>query len=608
MWGRSNMLFGKTRDAEMRQFNFSLTWSFRFVALFVALIVLIPAPAFAQNYENQASQPIPRALSDADVRLYAQIFEVQERGEWTTADNLISRLENRVLLGHVQFQRYMHPTAYRSNFAELRSWMSHYADHPDAARIYRLAMRRQGDGGRAVTRPETRRWRVSAQPLDPFDHHNGARSTAERRRVRQIENHVTSLIRRERPTQSYNYLHEARTRNDLTQFEFDRVRSTIARSYYAEQRDDRALEIAGDVASQSRIALPDADWWAGLAAWRLGEIDQAAEHFRHLATAEMVDPWLRSAGAYWAARSYMRNFDPAQVIPMLEIAAAEPLTFYGILATRQLGRELEVDFDPAPLNQDDLAALMLDRGIERAVAFTQLGRRTDAEAELVRAHGRITNELDRAFLSLTAALDLPYAQLTTAIQSSDPAMQAGLYPVPSYAPEEGYMLDRALVYAFARQESKFNPGATSRVGAMGLMQVLPRTASYITGDRSLSGSEENKLYDPGYNMQVGQLYIDRLMTRYGAGRNLFMLAVAYNGGPGNLRRWRDSIEFQDDPLLFIESIPAPETRGFIEHVLTNLWIYRAQLHQDAPSLDLVAEGSWPVYQSVDTMTIGPDFN
>ena len=297
---------------------------------------------------------------------------------------------------------------------------------------------------------------------------------------------------------------------------------------------------------------------------------------------------------------------------MLEIAAAEPLTFYGILATRQLGRQLEVDFDPAPLNPDDFISLRTDAGIERAVAFVQLGRTADAEAELVRAHGRIPEYLDQAFLSLTAALDLPYAQLTTAILSDDPAMRAGLYPMPSYAPEEGYVLDRALVYAFARQESKFDPGATSRVGALGLMQILPQTASYITGDRTLNTAsrrgQENKLYDPGYNMQVGQLYIDRLMTRYGAGRNLFMLAVAYNSGPGNLSRWRESIEFQDDPLLFIESIPAPETRGFIEQVFTNLWIYRAQLHQDAPSLDLVAEGSWPVYQSVDAMTLGETYN
>ncbi len=549
-----------------------------------------------------------RVLSDEDVALYTQIFDVQERGEWSTADQLIARLENRTLVGYVQFQRYMHPTAYRSRFAELRDWMAHYSDLPDAGRIYRLAQRRRPDGAAAPRRPDTRRWRVSAQPIDPFDDFNPTRSSSQQRRVRQISNHVTSLVRRERPTQSLNYLDEDRTRNDLTRWEYDRIRTTVARSYYAEQRDDRALEIAGAVAERSRAALPEADWWAGLAAWRLGDMTRAATYFSALARAREVDPWMRSAGAYWAARAYIVAFEPRYVVPMLEIAAGEPLTFYGILATRQLGRDIEVSFEPVALEEDEFVSLTRVAGIERAVALAQIGRISDAEDELVRAHGRIEDDLDPAFLALTTALDLPHAQLIAAISSDDPAMRAGLYPLPSYEPEDGYVLDRALVYAFARQESKFDTGATSRVGARGLMQLMPQTARYITGDRSLGRSDENKLYDPSYNMAVGQLYINRLMTRYGAGTNLFMLAVAYNGGPGNLRRWMEDVEFHDDPLLFIESIPAPETRGFIEQVLTNLWVYRTRLGEEAPSLDMVAEGSWPQYQSVDTLSINANFN
>ncbi len=550
----------------------------------------------------------PRVLSDADIYLYQQIFDVQERGEWDTADRLIGQLENRVLMGHVQFQRYMHPTAYRSRFTELNDWMDHYADLPDAGRIYRLAERRRPDGARAVREPAVRRWRVTAQPIDPFDSYNPRRSRAQAQRVRQIENHVRSLMRRERPTQSINYLNEDRTRNDLTVFEYDRIRTMIARSYYAEQRDDLTLEMAGEVAARSRAAIPEADWWAGLAAWRLGEIETAADHFSALAHADEVDPWMRSGAAYWAARAYMVDFQPARVVPMLEIAAREPLTFYGILATRQLGREIEVNFAPPRLSEIDFAALIADPGIARAVALRQVGRTADAEEELVRAHGRIDGGLDRAFLALTAALDLPHAQLIAAISSSDPEIRAAGFPLPDYEPESGYTLDRALVYAFARQESKFDVRATSRVGARGLMQVLPATASYVMGDRNLVLEDENKLYDPGYNMEVGQVYINRLMNRYAAGTNLFMLAVAYNSGPGNLSRWLESIDYGGDPLLFIESIPTPETRGFIEQVFTNLWVYRARLGEDAPSLDMVASGSWPEYRSVDTVTIPANLN
>ena len=73
------------------------------------------------------------------------------------------------------------------------------------------------------------------------------------------------------------------------------------------------------------------------------------------------------------------------------------------------------------------------------------------------------------------------------------------------------------------------------------------------------------------------------------------MAAAWNGGPGNLNKWRKATEYMDDPLFFIESIPARETRNFIEHVLSNLWIYRDQLGQKSPSLEAVARGLWPHY-------------
>ena len=75
--------------------------------------------------------------------------------------------------------------------------------------------------------------------------------------------------------------------------------------------------------------------------------------------------------------------------------------------------------------------------------------------------------------------------------------------------------------------------------------------------------------------------------------------MAYNGGPGNLNKWRRKSDYQGDPLLFIESIPSRETRAFVERVLTNLWIYRFRLGQPAPSLDAIAAGAWPRYQAFD---------
>jgi soluble lytic murein transglycosylase len=103
--------------------------------------------------ELSSFEQAPPHLGARDVELYREIFSVQERGEWGRADRLIARLEDRVLLGHVLYQRYMHPTGYRSQFAELSAWLDAYADHPDADRVHRLASRRRPGGAPAPQAP-----------------------------------------------------------------------------------------------------------------------------------------------------------------------------------------------------------------------------------------------------------------------------------------------------------------------------------------------------------------------------------------------------------------------------------------------------------------------
>ena len=83
------------------------------------------------------------------------------------------------------------------------------------------------------------------------------------------------------------------------------------------------------------------------------------------------------------------------------------------------------------------------------------------------------------------------------------------------------------------------------------------------------------------------------------GPDLSLFAAAWNGGPGNLNKWRRQTDNLGDALFFMESIPSRETRTFVEHVFTNLWIYRSRLGQPMPSLDAIASGEWPAYTALD---------
>ncbi len=106
----------------------------------------------AEDIELQAA--VPQPLSQADVRRYQHIFALQQAAKWREADTVIASLTDKSLLGTVLAERYLHPSAYWSKYSELKTWLDRYADHPDAAKIYSLALKRQPAGGPALTKPE----------------------------------------------------------------------------------------------------------------------------------------------------------------------------------------------------------------------------------------------------------------------------------------------------------------------------------------------------------------------------------------------------------------------------------------------------------------------
>jgi len=590
-----------------------------FVSWLFSLIILVSAGGSAVAGEAQtetAALPsgsqvgplgLPAVLAADQAALYREIFALQEEGDFEAAEQLIAQLKSRLLMGHVQAQRYMHPTAYVSKYEELRDWLVDYADHPDAGRIYRLALKRKPEEAEKPPAPAVKSIGVPAVADGSSSPYRATedRSKETLEKVAAIKRAIRGNVVRNRFTATEAMLESAEIKALLDPVEIDWGYAQIANGWFLYGNDDKALALAQQAARHSGPDLPMAHWTAGLAAWRQGDLKVAAAHFEKVTQSRRASSWITAASAYWAGRAHRRLGHTGHTIRWLMRASEYPRTFYGLLAARALGMPMPFDFRSHRLTRGLLERLMASPETRRMLALMQVGERDRAESEMVLLGRRSDPELAGALLAFAEENGIPSLSYKLASRfigdpklSANGGVDAGLYPLPPWQPEGGFAVDRALVYAFMRYESKFDPDATSGDGALGLMQVMPKTAAYISKDTVEEMSKE-ELLQPAYNIDLGQRYLAHLLDHKGIAGDLLHLAAAYNGGPGNLVKWKRRMGREDDPLLFIESLPSGETRMFIERVLANLWIYRTRLDQATPSLDALAAGDWPTYMPLD---------
>jgi len=575
-------------------------------------LILAPAPSAAFVGPHGDGAPRADRLADRDIERYRTIFEVQAEGAWDEADALIAQLESDLLLGHVLAQRYLHPTHYRSKYEELARWLERYADHPDARRIYRLARKRQPKGAAAPRRPASAKGSLAAElPLDSvYLYQSKKRLTrSERRRVQRLKRRVRSYVRRTYLTKTERLLEQAEVRRLFDRYELDEAYAQVAAGWFYYGKADKAYDLASAAAERSGEEIPTAHWTAGLAAWRLDDLARAGQHFELLAGSRAASAWNRAAGAYWAARVHERAAGPAEAHRWLTVAARYPFTFYGLLARHRLNLHFEVAFDPIARDASAPRRLLATPRGARAAALVDVGRSDLAERELLTLPDWKDPATTRALLAFTQSAGLPrlgheMAQRLLGDEAapwSQEELAAALYPLPRWRATGGFQVDRALIYAFVRQESAFDPRAKSPDGARGLMQLMPRTASHLDKETRYRGRQRDLLYDPARNLALGQRYLTRLLASRRVAGDVLRLSVAYNAGPGNLGKWQRKMGHGDDPLLFIESLPSLESRLFVERVMANLWIYRQRLGQPTPTLVALAADRWPTYVALDQL-------
>ena len=343
---------------------------------------------------------------------------------------------------------------------------------------------------------------------------------------------------------------------------------------------------------------PDDTFWRqrfaeGLADWKAGALGEATTVFDNTAAMSGISDDDRAASAFWAARAALRQHQPDAYLNWLQQAASTGGTFYGMLAGRLLGQGFGPTGVAATLTEADVIAVDATPQGHLAFALLQVGERAQATLALRALWPQIKDDPDFGRSVMAAAARAGLVDVTVALAGELPnpvnEIAGARLPLPALHPAGGFTIDPALVYALTRTESGFDASAVSPVGARGLMQLMPETASYMRREHDIGGS----VYDPSDNLAMGQAYIRYLGEQPGIDDNLLAVLASYNAGPGAAEAWYQHITTSSDPLMFIETIPTDQTRRFVKQVLTDSWLYAEEIGLKPASLDTLAEGNFP---------------
>ena len=548
-----------------------------------------------------------KLLSVEDVENYRKIFTYQENCKWKIANKYIFKIENKILLGHVLAQRYLHPKCYRSKYLELYYWLKEYSDLPQAKKIYRLAIKRMPGGYKSPKQPSKVKGiieKVLETKVNQKYKSKKKLSKHQKKAKRQLMNAVKSRVNNGWPTGAAKLLKQRDVNVLLDQVEIDQLKELVAKGYFLANIEDNpkinelAIKFAEEALESSANYVPYAGWTAGLAAWKLNRFDDAAKFFSNFSISLNDDVWHQSSGSFWAARCYAKLNKYEEINFWLNRAAKNKNSFYGLLASQILGIENPINWEVENLTKSEKDKFITFPAGKRIQALIQIGLFFELENEIIKINSVMNKEIAMWSLDIAQHFNLAHTQLKIASKLQRYGVNLPIkyfYPTPIWKPKNGFSLDPSLIYAFMHQESMFNSTAKSYRGAIGLMQIMPSTAKFISSNKEVKRNNSNILKIPEINIEVGQEYIEYLLNLEQVQRNLIYLTAAYNGGPGNLSKWQKNANHLDDPLLFMESIPSRETRWFIEKVLTKYWIYENKLGHKSNSLRMLAKGSNPIY-------------
>lgn len=557
---------------------------------------LLTAPAAAQpTREYYAARiersAVPRQLDQQAHEFYAAVFGAIDRQDWAGAEALLTQREHGLLHSIALAEIYLAPNSPKVELPRIEAWLERGRDLPQAPQLGRLGLTRG-----ATSLPDL--------PVARRFHSMGG--TSKRTRPRSVDDGtmpagIASAIQERITNDDPDGARQLLDGIDAALSPEARAewRQKVAWSYYIENRDPAALALAATVSAGAGEWVAEGDWTMGLAAWRLGDCHQAGQAFERAAYGA-VNPELRAAAQYWAARAAMRCRQPERSGPLLRSAASADDTLYGMLAAEHLGIALPPRVAGADFNAEDWRRIGRLENVRVAVALAELGR-DNLSSEVLLHQARIGDPDDYQALSrLARDLGLPSTQLYMAhnAPSGGAADPASYYPAPKWVPLTGWRVDPALAYAHTLQESNFRSEAVSPAKAQGLMQITPITVREHAPRLGLS-AEGVDIFDPAVNLAFGQRNLEMLRDSPATQGTLPKIMAAYNAGLTPITRWNSEVNDQGDPLLYMESIPYWETRSYVAIVMKNYWMYERQAQAISFSRRALAQNEWPGFPGSD---------
>ncbi len=561
-------------------------------ALTASFLTIMATPALADDgavLYNSASiaKDVPSQLKRQQSNHYRALFSAMNNNQWDSAKSLMDTAPPGPLKSIAQAEYFLAANSPRAELGPLLVLVNEAPQIPQAAQLGRLAEKRGAQLLPSLPQRRNLSW-VPGSPIRSKPKDVDSDST-----VNGVRGQIIDFIKNDNP-QGAEALLNASAMNMSSEGRTE-LEQRIAWSYYIENDDASALRMARQAQNGAGEWIGHADWVAGLAAWRLNDCRSASSAFEKVGrSADNID--LKAAGLYWSARSDLKCGQPEKVQGKLQAAARFDDSFYGLLAAQSLGMEPNKSEAKELFEKSDWRALERHENVRAAIALVEIGEEQLAD-EVLRHQATIGPDKDHpALIKLARELDLPRTQLWlahNAPRGMKPDVQAR-FPAPKWKPDGGWRVDPALIYAHTLQESAFRSQVVSPANAIGLMQVRPGTAGDIARANGRNFNEAD-LYRPSTNLEYGQSYLEYLGRSSITGGKLPKIAAAYNAGPGAVQRWNSEVRDNDDPLLFMESIPYVETRGYVSIILRNYWMYEKQAGIQSASARALSQNLWPQF-------------